>query len=256
MNLSLRVLLIPVASLICLCGCSRSLPLISHAHVGHGLTAWRDTPGEQGLFVVAEKETHIALQAAENATHPGLSANQVRIHLSNVVHALDPIKRERGDGLGYGAVRALEGSMDHLIYASQSDDASANLIAMVNSFSVGAESVIARMRLATEVALLAEQVDTHERGALAGKLHQILLMAVDGEHGNGDDRTHPKAQVYGLKQLRRTLSEGLRREDPPYHPIGRRFLLGLVRLPNGEWAYRFDTSDPDIDKNSYSFEDY
>src|SRR5687768_12537894 len=35
-----------------LVGCAHQQPLISHAHVGHGLTHWQDTPGNKGLFTV------------------------------------------------------------------------------------------------------------------------------------------------------------------------------------------------------------
>src|SRR4029450_7773253 len=95
-----------------LASCGRTLPLISHAHVGHALTTWRDTPDEQGLFVVAEKEITTVWQQAQAARQT--SATVARQHSAGVVHALDPAHQATGPGLGYGGIRALTGAAQHI----------------------------------------------------------------------------------------------------------------------------------------------
>jgi hypothetical protein len=47
------------------------------------------------------------------------------------------------------------------------------------------------------------------------------------------------------KSLRSQLQEVVAREDPPFQRIERRYLFGLIRLPNGLWQWQ-----PDVDKAS------
>ncbi|MBV2093386.1 MAG: hypothetical protein KUF80_00745 [Candidatus Thiodiazotropha sp. (ex Codakia orbicularis)] len=230
-------------SLILLGGCSRSVPLISHAHIGHALTAWRDTPGQQGLFVIAEEETGIALDETEAARGSAPSSEDRKHHLSNVIHALNPDRRGRGNGKGYGAIRALGGTADHLVFAAESDDASDNLIRMAAAFSEGAGEVSRQLKLATEVALLAEQADGDEQNRLLARLEGILSHAVQGKDLNANGVIGDTVAEYGLEQLRNDISQGLHNETPAYQPLGKKYLFGLVRLPSGGWAYRFDSTD-------------
>jgi len=87
-------------------GCASQQPLISHAHVGHGLTTWQDTPGNKGLFTVAREEIDIARHEADAALGAA-SAAEKATHINNAVHALNPDVQSKGTGLGYGAIRAL-----------------------------------------------------------------------------------------------------------------------------------------------------
>ncbi|MCU7845372.1 MAG: hypothetical protein KZQ93_16200 [Candidatus Thiodiazotropha sp. (ex Monitilora ramsayi)] len=237
---------ITICCLLCIVavtGCTRAMPLISHAHVGHSLTAWRDTPGQEGLFVVAEKETGIALENAKAAIDNQANAPRRLRHLSNVVHALNPDHRESGDGLGYGAIRALDGSVDHMVFAAESEDASDNLIRMSARFAEGASRVSDRLRLAGEIAMLAENATDEESGRLLKQLEQVLNHALEGADLNDDGRVDNRFDEYGLLQLRNDISRSLHKEKPPYQPAGKKYLLGLVRLPGGSWAYRFDLTD-------------
>ena len=226
-----------------LTGCTRAVPLISHAHVGHSLTAWRDTPGQQGLFVVAEKEVGVAYKSAKAARANQTDSLGRSRHLSNVVHALNPDRRENGDGLGYGAIRAINGAVDHMVFAAESDDASDNLIRMSARFAEASAHVTDRLRLAEKIALLAEGASEQESGRLLIELEQVLHHALDGADLDADGRVGNRYEEYGLLQLREDISRSLHNENPPYHPAGKKYLLGLVRLPSGSWAYRFDMTD-------------
>ncbi|MET0070208.1 MAG: hypothetical protein ABW096_09200 [Candidatus Thiodiazotropha sp.] len=224
-------------------GCSRSVPLISHAHIGHALTAWRDTPGEQGLFVTAEEETGIALDKTEAARKSDPSSGRRKQYLSSVVHALNPDLRSHGEGRGYGAIRALGGATDHLVFAAESDDASDNLIRMAAAFSDAAGEVLGQLKLATEVALLAEQANGEEQDRLLARLEGILSHAARGSDLNANGVVGDALEEYGLEQLRNDISQALHNETPAYQPLGKKYLFGLVRLPSGGWAYRFDSTD-------------
>ena len=223
-----------------LAGCGRTLPLISHAHVGHALTAWRDTPDEQGLFVVAEQEITIAWQQAQAARQT--SATVARKHLAGVIHALDPEHQATGPGLGYGGIRALTGAASHLEFASTSDDASQNIMKGAEAFTKQAAVVIENLKLAVDVAILAQESSDAEISGLTAEIEQIIDRSLNGADVDGNGSIGNTAEEIGLKQMRQQLLAMLSRENPPYHPIGRRYLLGLVRLPNGRWDYKFDRS--------------
>ena len=238
-----------------LMGCTRSLPLISHAHIGHSLTAWRDTPDQEGLFVVAEKETKVAFEHAQQAVNNAQTPAIARQHLSNVVHALNPDIQSEGSGLGYGAIRALEGAVDHIKFAAESKDASNNLIASTKQFSYGARPLLDRLRLAVEVAQLARRSSAAELPGLADELRQLMYQNLNGKDTDGNGIVDPASDEHGLAQLRQGLVSMLSNEKPPYNPLGRKYLLGLIRLPNGQWVYNFDNSN-ESSTSSSGYEDY
>jgi hypothetical protein len=223
-----------------LAGCGRTLPLISHAHVGHSLTTWRDTPDEQGLFVVAEQEITIAWQQAQSAQQT--SATVARKHLAGVIHALDPEQQATGPGLGYGGIRALTGAAQHIEFASTSDDASRNIVKGAEAFVKQTAVVIDNLRLAVDVAILAQKSTDAEISGLTAEIVPIIDRSLNGADVDGNGSIGNTAEEIGLKQMRQQLLEMLSRENPPYHPIGRRYLLGLVRMPNGRWVYQFERS--------------
>jgi hypothetical protein len=223
-----------------LAGCGRTLPLISHAHVGHSLTTWRDTPDEQGLFVVAEQEITIAWQQAQAARQT--SATVARTHLAGVIHALDPEHQASGPGLGYGGIRALTGAAKHLEFASTSDDASRNIVQGAEVFIKQAAVVIENLRLAVDVAILSQKSSDAEISGLTAEVEQIIGRSLNGADVDGNGSIGNTDEEIGLKQMRQQLLAVLSRENPPYHPIGRRYLLGLVRMPNGRWVYQFQRS--------------
>ena len=222
---------------------SQKLPLISHAHVGHALTAWHGTPDEQGLFVVAESETQIAINETRKALKAATNRPLINEHLSNALHALDPYLQPKGKGLGYGAIRALDEATDHMLYASQSKDASENMVRMVHRFNDSQVNVSNKMKLAVEVIHLARKAKGHEQQELLTHLQNTLHATLDGEDKDQNGEIGSTPQEIGLLQLREIISEGLRHEVPAYEPVGKKYLLGLVRLSNGNWAYEFEATN-------------
>lgn len=236
----LKLVLILLSML--LIGCSQRLPPVSHAHIGHALTAWRGTPDEQGLFVVAEQETRTALSESIAAIVSGQNEVELRSHLLKTLSALDPDQKHRKRGISYGAIRALSGATNHMIYASESDDASQNLKMMVLEFAEKQEVVLDRMKLAVEVARLAQQSTRQEQQDLLLQLRSTLYSILEGEDLDRDGNIGSRRDEYGLQQLRKIISRGLETETPAYQPVEKKYLLGLIRLPSGIWEYRFNAS--------------
>lgn len=234
---TLAMVLVAVSGL-WLGGCVHQQPLISHAHVGHCLTHWGDTPDNQGLFPVARQELAAAQHEADAALGASLSAAQKATHIRNVARALNPDAERLGPGLGYGAIRALEAGVEHLEYAATSDDASPNVVSTVADLSDIGDNILERMRAA---AARAKSADVRDAGALdqtALELRSTLRGIAAGVDANADGRIEPVAGEAGFEQLQAQLDAMLAREtNPKYEPLDKKYLLGLVRLPSGRWVY-------------------
>lgn len=202
-------------------GCVSRQPLISHAHVGHCLTHWADTPDQRGLLPVARQELDTARREADAALKEGQTPNQKAAHIRNIARALNPDAEKLGPGLGYGAIRALESAVEHLEYAATSDDASPNVVSSVAELSGIGDKMLSDMR---SVAARATSADMRDAAAL-DKTALELRTALSGISSEFD-------------QLQTSLTAMLNREtDPKYSPLAKSYLLGVVRLPNGKWAY-------------------
>lgn len=217
-----------------LAGCSTQQPLISHAHVGHALTTWHDTPDRQGLVAVAAADLEVAEREARSACADPRGPT-TRRHAANLLNALVPEAHPDGPGSGYGALRAVMGTVEHLEFAATSADASLNLVAAIADLSVQGEAIHARLEVATELAQTLLQASAQESPQLCRQLLNAVHVALHGDGSPGER----SAQTIGFRALYRNLLETLEREtDPAYEPVPRRYVLGLVRLPTGEWRYR------------------
>ncbi|MBL8324503.1 MAG: hypothetical protein JNJ89_06040 [Rubrivivax sp.] len=197
------------------------LPSIAHVHVGHAITSWTDTPGQRGLFDVAQAEAAVAAEHAGYAVEGARDPAAVRLHLGHVLHAADPTHEPTGPGTGYGLVRAMDGCIDHLGYANEVRDTSANLRA-------GLPKVLAVLqplqREARAVAALAAE------GRRAADVAQAAAYAQEV-------RQRSEHVLARLALARQQLSTLLAAEQPPYRTVPRRYLFGLIRLPSGDWAF-------------------
>lgn len=209
-----------------LSGCvTVDLPSVAHVHVGHAITSWTDTPGNRGLFDVAQAEAAVAAEHAGYAVEGARDPAAVRLHLGHVLHAADPAKEPAGPGTGYGLLRAIEGCVAHLGYANEVRDAGANLRA-------GLPKVLAVLQPlqheARAVAALAAEgrrsTDVAQAAAFAQEVRQR------SEH-----------LLVRLALARQQLASVLAAEQPPYRTLPRRFLFGLFRLPSGDWVFDFSS---------------
>ena len=220
----------------CSAGCVQTTPLISHAHIGHALTGWHDTPDQQGLFTVARQELDTAIESAEHALRA--DSAQAAPYLDGTLNALNPDRQPLGPGLGYGAIRALTGAIEHLEYAANSDDASSNFVASVVDLVDEGDVVIARMLDAQRILESLDATKPVDRAEIA-RVRDLLLAAKFGQNRDGAIGNAYLSYGNGLEHIAAELHAMLGREtDPSYQPVPRKYVLGLVRLPNGLWAYR------------------
>ena len=105
---------------------SRIEPPLVHAHIGHVMIAWRDTPGQVGLLTIAQSDTRIAAAHALLLSKAA-SIEEMKTHAGHVLHALDPSIEKAGPASGYGAKRAAAGAMQHVGFTAAVDNASASV---------------------------------------------------------------------------------------------------------------------------------
>ena len=102
---------------------SRIEPPLVHAHIGHVMIAWRDTPGQVGLLTIAQSDTRIAAEHALLLSK-STSLDDMRLHAGHVLHALDPAVQKAGPASGYGAKKGATGAMQHVGFTAAVDNAS------------------------------------------------------------------------------------------------------------------------------------
>lgn len=230
-------------------GCAQQMPLVSHAHMGHSLTAWHDTPDNEALLVVAEKEIATALDDSTSLVRAGANEEK-RQHFRNVVNALNPDIQSTGPGLGYGAIRAMQGTVDHLEYAAQSPDASDNLVTSVVTLAQQGNAISSRLNQALDLAIAGTRGSDGQLEELGVALYKQLRLAVAGGVASIDLQSQELNGEIGIRGLHEQMQLMLDREiEPRYEPLPRRYVLGLVRLPNGQWGYR-------LPKRQSSFSSY
>lgn len=100
---------------------------MAHAHMGHVLTGWKDTPGGTGLITALEEEAGIAAQHAGFAAQQPGNLGWMKTHTHHVRHAIDASTENGGPGKGYGAKKAAMGVAAHIGFAAGSDGASDNV---------------------------------------------------------------------------------------------------------------------------------
>ena len=103
---------------------SRIEPPLVHAHIGHVMIAWRDTPGTVGLLTIAQSDTRIA-SAHALLLSKASTVEEMKLHAGHVLHALDPTLEKTGPASGYGVKKAAAGALQHVGFTAAVDNASA-----------------------------------------------------------------------------------------------------------------------------------
>ena len=102
---------------------SRIEPPLVHAHIGHVMIAWRETPGQVGLLTIAQSDMRIAAAHALLLSKSS-SLDDMKLHAGHVLHALDPALETAGPASGYGAKKAVAGAMQHVGFTAAVENAS------------------------------------------------------------------------------------------------------------------------------------
>ena len=113
---------------------SRIEPPLVHAHIGHVMTAWRDTPGTVGLLTVAASDARVAAAHAL-LTSKSETLDDMKMHAGHVLHALDPTLEPKGPASGYGTKKAAAGALQHVGFAAGVEGASAIVIGHAGTVS-------------------------------------------------------------------------------------------------------------------------
>ena len=133
-----------------------SLPLFStpsfaaggqaHAHIGHVMTSWGDTPKHMGLLPTAIAEAKIAYTHAKLAAKDTSNLKLMKVHTTHVLNAIDPSLAPKGPGLGYGVLAAAKGAAAHIGFAAKSKDASKNVKLHAVHVAAAANNTIKRVK--------------------------------------------------------------------------------------------------------------
>ena len=220
-------------------GCSLRAPTISNVHIGHAMTGWHDTPGKEGLFVVAEKKAAEALSQAGEAVATGDDLNGIQSSIARVSLLTAGAATADDSQNRYGLKQGLNGAVSHITFAATSPDATTNTKAFAEAFAVKAAGVFDRCDLI--VALSGDiltSASVEEAVLLAPEVEKLARANVHGEDLDGDGRIGSSPSEYGLVQLRREIEGMLAREDPPYRTVSSWYLFNLIRLPDGSWIFR------------------
>ena len=227
-------------SLTVLSGCiTTQTPLISHTHIGHATTAWKDTPSQQGLFTIAEKEAMIADEHASYAVENSDNIVLVKTHIKHVRHVLDPASETSGPGLGYGFIKAIKSSRNHIMFAADAADASENIKTFSKKWVIDSNAVLERSELImalTHEILVSDSVN--EVNILAQEVQTLCNANLYGQDNDRNGITGNNSDEYGILQLQSDLNMMLSQEDPPYRTIDIKYLFGLIRLPTGVWTFK------------------
>ena len=159
----------------------------SHAHIGHLMSGWMDTPEGAGLLPTAIAEAEVARQHAAYAIGQPDNLDSIRLHTGHVVHAVDAAAGGGGPGLGYGLINAASGAAAHIGYAAGAADASDNVKAHAEHVSASLRNVVT---WSNEILGLAEQVMTADSASqanvLAGTIANLADCIRDGCDADSD----------------------------------------------------------------------
>ncbi len=228
-----------IVAILAMSGCSHRTPTISHVHIGHAMTGWHDTPGKEGLFIVAEKKAAQALEYARVAADGRQDLNRIKSNIARVTVLTDGEAMEIGEKGQYGVKQALVNAVSHITYAATSPDATANTKSFADRFAANAAGVIDRCDL---ISALGSDIlgsgSMEEAGLLAPEIEKLTRANIHGEDLDGDGIIGSYADEYGLVHLRRDIEGMVAREDPPYTTVRSWYLFNLIRLPDGSWIFR------------------
>jgi hypothetical protein len=214
-----------------LISCASDAPSVAHVHVGHVISGHKDTPTQEGFFVLAEKKANDALVIVDKMD----LENDGQAFLLGNIETIDQILNKDGD---YTIARALQESSNHLVFAADSPDSSASLKLGAKKFTISLQGVLSRIDLVNLYVKDAQSAsDVEELRQYAEGIRQLVRENVNGVDADGNGTIGNSGEEAGLIQLREVLDEILAAESPTYRTVDRWYLFNLIRLPNGDWIF-------------------
>jgi len=154
---------------------SRIEPPLVHAHIGHVMIGWRDTPGQVGLLTIAQSDTRIAAAHALLLTKSD-TLDDMKLHAGHVLHALDPTLETTGPASGYGAKKAAAGAMQHVGFTAAVENASATVKSHASSVTAALTDAMAAIDRGIATA---QKIRTAASSADAAVLVRDLTLGVE-----------------------------------------------------------------------------
>jgi hypothetical protein len=190
----------------------------AHAHIGHVMTSWKDTPEMKGFLPTAIADAQVAIEQVEHADLEG-RINDFILYGGYVLNALDPGAETQAllktayarlpttylkieiPGSGYGIKRAVAGALQHVQLAAKSEGASDNVkthathvIASLENVAKWTDEAIAT----TRKLLLAKSVGDGQ--ALIDELTYLTEQIAKGLDANNDGQIGWQTGEGGLPQ--------------------------------------------------------
>ncbi len=171
----------------------------AHAHIGHVMTGWKDTPKKAGLLPTAIAEAKVAAQHAGFAANKSDNLKWMKTHIGHVLHAVDPSVEPKGPGLGYGVIKAASGAAKHIGFAAKSEGASKNVKTHAVHVAASAKNVATWGKLIVRLAKKVKKAKTAGQAApLVKKIGELATRLAAGDDVNGDGKVSGVASEGGL----------------------------------------------------------
>jgi hypothetical protein len=172
----------------------------AHAHIGHVVSSWPDTPSKRGLLPTAMREALVAAAHANYAASAMDDLETMKMHTHHVRHAIDPSLEAGGPGMGYGLIKAAEGAIENITYAAQAADASeavkTHTVHVVTSLQNAVER--SKQALVESDAVLAATTAAEALPHVT-KMAELTKAALIGVDADGDGNISWKKGEGGLK---------------------------------------------------------
>jgi hypothetical protein len=191
----------------------------AHAHIGHVMTSWKDTPEMKGFLPTALADAQIAQEQAHMADLEG-RINDFILYAGYVLNALDPSPETKEllktaytrlpntreievPGSGYGVKRAVAGALQHVQLAAKAEGASESVKTHAAHVSASLENVAKwtdQAIAAAQKILIAKNVA--EGQPLVTELEELTGYINAGFDANNDGQIGWQTGEGGLSQAR------------------------------------------------------
>jgi hypothetical protein len=159
---------------------SRIEPPLVHAHIGHVMIGWRDTPGAVGLLTVALSDARVASAHALLTSKATDNLADMKLHAGHVLHALDSAIEPKGPASGYGVRKATVGALQHVGFAAGVEGASATVKSHASTVSARLNEAMAAIDRGVATA---QRIQASNSAAEAGGAVADLVAAVEAAGG-------------------------------------------------------------------------
>src|SRR5687767_7039697 len=190
----------------------------AHAHIGHVMTSWKDTPDMKGFLPTAIADAQVAMEQIERAALEG-RINDFWLYGGYVLNALDPGAETDAllkiayarlptnyakidvPGTGHRIKRAVSGALKHGQLASKSEGATENVKTHAAHVTASLENVAKWTDEA--IAATRKLLDAKDVGSgqvLVDELTLLIGQFAIGTDANGDGQTGWQTGEGGLRQ--------------------------------------------------------